>query len=94
MVTVDNIDHTQFIVWISSLDVTIAGVIAWPAIVPSNGENAKNTVTKICSLPANQFWLTYWTKKSLNVILYMHIFGKLEWNLKETYSGIHIYVPL
>ena len=55
IVIVEKIGHTQFIVGMSSGFDTNAGVIAWLNIVPSKGEKARNTVTKICSAPANQF---------------------------------------
>ena len=64
-VIVEKIGHTQFIVGMSSGVDTKAGVSAWLSIVPSKGEKARNTVTKICSAPANQFWLTFKLNRSL-----------------------------
>ena len=53
--TVDNIDHTQCMVGISSAVGTNEGVAAWATIVPRTGENARRTVTKVSSAPENQF---------------------------------------
>ena len=56
IVIVENIGKTQLTLEkFSAVSPTKAGVIACPIIVPSNGENDKATVTKICCAPANQF---------------------------------------
>ena len=58
MVTDEKIGNIQLIFGKLSTLSTKAGDMAWPNDVPSNGEKANNTVTNICSAPANQFWLT------------------------------------